>query len=242
LHGLAGRASFARVRIPRPPHRWSLAPKQAVAVQRQLAGRVRVEPLRSEPRLLAGVDATYVRGRAGAPGIGIGGVVLWDAREGRVVEEHLVRRPVSFPYVPGLLSFREAPLVIAALRRLRRRPEVLLCDGQGLAHPRRFGLACHVGVLCDLPTIGVAKSPLVGSFRAPGPRRGARTRLCCGGETLAWVLRTRDGTKPVFVSVGHRVDLASAARCVLGAARGRRLPEPTRLADARVGAARRALP
>jgi deoxyribonuclease V len=142
--------------------------------------------------------------------------------------------------VPGLLSFREAPAVLAALRRLRTVPDALICDGQGLAHPRRFGLACHVGLIADLPAVGCGKSRLCGEHREPGRRRGSRARLVHDGEVVGTVLRTRVGVKPVYVSVGHRIDLPAAERLVLDCAVRFRLPEPTRLADALVGAAKRA--
>jgi len=141
-----------------------------------------------------------------------------------------VSRPCTFPYVPGLLSFREAPATVEAVEKLHRRPDLLMCDGQGLAHPRRTGLACHVGLWLDIPTIGAAKSLLCGEHREPGARRGCRAALRHDGETVGLALRTRDGVKCVYVSVGHRITLGEAARWVLRAARFYRLPEPTRQA------------
>jgi deoxyribonuclease V len=223
------------VEIPRPPHRWSLSPREAIAVQRRLAASVSVEPLRGRPHLVAGVDAAFSRDGEHC----IGGVVLWDLKAGAVAERHVAFRALAFPYVPGLLSFREAPALLAALRKLRRAPEVLMCDGHGLAHPRRFGIACHLGVLADLPSVGCAKSRLIGSHRDPAARRGSRQPLRDGGESVGAVLRTRSGVKPVFVSVGHRCDLASAERLVLACGARYRLPEPTRLADQLVAAAKR---
>jgi len=164
--------------------------------------------------------------------------VLWDLREQRVVEERVVVRPLRFPYVPGLLSFREAPALLAALRRLRSEPDVLVCDGHGLAHPRRFGIACHVGVLTGLPTVGCAKSRLVGAYVDPARRRGARSPLVDAGHVIGSVLRTQADAKPLFVSVGHRVDLRSSLRLVLACARDHRLAEPVRLADRLVAAAK----
>lgn len=213
------------MRIARLPHRWRVTPRRAREIQLGLAARVRVEPLRSEPRLVAGVDSAFPAGAC------VAGVVLWDALTGEVVEQHVARRPLVFPYVPGLLSFREAPAILAALRKLRRRPDALLVDGHGLAHPRRFGIACHLGVLLDLPTAGCAKSRLVGAHGEPAAPRGSRAPLVDGNETLGSVLRTRDGSKPIFVSVGHRIDLEGAERTALACARGHRLPEPTHLAD-----------
>jgi len=221
------------VRIPRAPHRWSLTPREAVAVQRRLAGSVVAAPLRGAPRLVAGLDAAFSGDAC------IAAVVLFDVRERRVVEEHLAARPLRFPYVPGLLSFREAPALLAALRRLRRTPEALVCDGHGLAHPRRFGIACHVGVLTGLPTVGCAKSRLVGTHAEPARRRGARAPLEDGGRVIGCALRTQPRAKPVYVSVGHLVDLPSAERLVLVCAPDHRLAEPVRLADRLVAAAAR---
>jgi deoxyribonuclease V len=213
------------MKIPPAPHAWNLSPARAAAVQRRLAGRVQEQPPTRPIRRIAGIDCAFTADRC------LACAVLWDLESGEVVETSEAARPLRFPYVPGLLSFREAPSVLAALRRLRGEPDALMCDGHGRAHPRRFGIACHVGVLCDLPTVGVAKSRLVGTHRTPGLRRGARTALRHEGERIGSVLRTRDDVKPVYVSVGHRIDLATAERITLAAARGRRLPEPTRLAD-----------
>ncbi len=199
-------------------------------MQRRLAARVRVTPLRGAPRLVAGLDAAFTSERC------IAAAVLWDLRARRVVEQRVAVRPLHFPYVPGLLSFREAPALLAALRKLRGEPEVLLCDGHGLAHPRRFGIACHIGVLTGLPTVGCAKSRLVGEHADPAQRRGARAPLEDRGEVIGAVLRTRPGSRPLFVSVGHRVDLPSALRLVLACAREHRLAEPVHLADRLVAA------
>jgi deoxyribonuclease V len=222
------------MKLPRAPHRWNVSPREAATIQRELAASVARTPLARRPRVVAGVDAAFTRDGECC----IAGVVLWDRREQRTLEQHVALRPLTFPYVPGLLSFREAPAVLAALRKLRREPDALICDGQGLAHPRRFGLACHVGVLSCLPTVGCAKSRLVGSHVEPGRRRGSRTPLTDGRERIGTVLRTRDGVRPLFVSIGHRVDLAAAVRLVLDCAVRYRLPEPTRLADRLVAQAR----
>jgi len=203
-------------------------------VQRRLAQRVEVAPLRGTPRLVAGLDAAFAGDRC------IAAVVLWDLREQRVVEERVVWRPLRFPYVPGLLSFREAPALLASLRRLRAVPELLVCDGHGLAHPRRFGIACHVGVLTGLPTVGCAKSRLVGRYVDPPRLRGAHSPLEDRGERIGSVLRTRPDAKPVFVSVGHRIDLRSCVRLVLACASRHRLAEPVRLADRLVAASKSA--
>ena len=215
------------MKIPPPPHRWTVSPKQAVSIQRRLAHRVRATAPARTLRRVAGVDAAFSPdGR-----FCIAAAVVWDLASGRCEEQRFARRELRFPYVPGLLSFREAPAVLAALRRLRVLPDALMCDGHGLAHPRRFGLACHVGVLTGLPTLGCAKSRLLGRHREPGWKRGSRVPLTENGEVLGTVLRTRDRVKPVFVSIGHRIDLAAAVDLVLASSVGYRLPEPTRLAD-----------
>jgi deoxyribonuclease V len=223
--------------VPRAPHRWSVTPTQAGAIQQRLAPRVRQVPLVGAPRLVVGVDAAFSRDDRFC----LAAAVVWDLREQSVVEQHVAVRPLTFPYVPGLLSFREGAAVLAALRKLRTLPDVLIYDGHGLAHPRRFGIACHVGVILNRPAIGCAKSRLIGTHREPGPRRGAAAPLLDGGEVIGSVLRTQDRIKPVFVSVGHLIDLPGAQWIVFACAIRYRLPEPTRLADHLVGAAKRAL-
>ncbi len=209
-----------------------------MALQRWLASWVRVIPLRQPVRLVAGLDAAFSADGRHC----IAGVVLWDACARAVVERRVALRPLRFPYIPGMLSFREAPVIVAALRKLGTRPDALICDGHGLAHPRRCGIACHIGILTGLPTIGCAKSRLIGRHREPGPKRGARAVLMDRGEIVGSVLRTQDGVKPVFVSIGHKVDLRTAERVVLMCATRYRLPEPTRLADELVAAAKRGTP
>ena len=222
------------MKIPPVPHSWRLSPKRAVALQRELAGRVRAQPLNASPRLLAGVDCAFEATHC------LASVVLWDAESGEDVEAHSVERVLHFPYVPGLLSFREAPAVLAALRKLRQTPDVIVCDGHGFAHPRRMGIACHVGLLTGIPTLGVGKTRLVGEHDEPGATRGSATPLIHRDEVIGTVLRTRDDVRPVYVSIGHRIELADATRLTLAAARGFRLPEPTRRADRAVAAFKRA--
>ncbi len=215
-------------------HRWDVSPREAAEIQRELAGRVRAETAPGwDPAVVAGLDVAFPAGEC------VAAAVAWDVRERCVIAERVVRRPLAFPYVPGLLSFREAPAVLAALAALPPGVGALLCDGHGVAHPRRFGLACHVGVLAGLPAVGCAKSVLVGEHPEPGPERGARAPLVHRGERVGTVLRTRDRVRPVFVSVGHLVDLAAAERLALDCAIGFRLPEPIRRADAVVSRARR---
>ena len=222
------------MRLPPPIHRWDLSPRRAVALQLRLLQRVREEPLESDPRLIAGLDAAFSPDNDWC----LGAVVVWDRLTGEVVEQQMAARPLRFPYVPGLLSFREAPALLAALRRLRVRPDLLICDGQGRAHPRRFGLACHVGVLIDLPVFGCAKSILVGEVSQLGSARGAMSDLEYQGQVIGRAVRTRDRVRPVYVSVGHRVTLEDAVRWTLACAVRFRLPEPIRLADALAGKGR----
>ncbi|RJP35118.1 MAG: deoxyribonuclease V [Phycisphaerales bacterium] len=223
------------MRIPPVPHRWNVTPKRAVAIQRRLAGDVVTQGSVPRLRLVAGADMAFSTDRATC----IAGVVVWDVASRQVVEHCVVARPARFPYVPGLLSFREMPALLAALRGLQREPDVFLFDGQGLAHPRRLGLACHAGVLLDRPAIGCAKSRLVGEHAEPDPAAGSFERLLDGGDQIGAVLRTQDGIKPVFVSIGHRVSLAESIRIVLASVTRYRLPEPTRLADQLVARVRR---
>jgi deoxyribonuclease V len=157
-----------------------------------------------------------------------------------VVDQAAVRTRAAFPYVPGLLSFRESPAGLSAWERLRTRPDCLLCDGHGYAHPRRFGFACHFGLLVGLPTIGCAKSVLVGEYREPGAKRGGVADLVHDGEVVGAAARTRDGARPVFVSAGHRVSLRRAIETVLACSPMYRIPEPIRQAHALVNRLRQA--
>jgi deoxyribonuclease V len=155
------------------------------------------------------------------------------------VERITVETPVRFPYVPGLLSFRETPVLIAAFEHLPEKPDLLLVDGHGFAHPRRFGFACHIGLLLDTPTVGVAKSRLIGAHGSLAPPRGSRADLTDAGDVVGSLVRTRGGVRPVYVSIGHRIALSAAERWVVACARGYRVPEPTRLADRIAGQAKR---
>jgi deoxyribonuclease V len=208
-------------------HAWDLSPAAAIRLQSQLAGRVIVEDRVGEIRRIAGVDAGFEsQGKVTRAAVV---VMSWPGLER--LDQAVVRQPTRFPYVPGLLSFRELPAVLAAFDALQTGPDLALCDGQGIAHPRRLGIASHLGLWLDLPAIGVGKSRLVGTFEAPGERKGDRTRLMDGAERIGTVLRTRDGVKPLFVSPGHRVSIATAAEIVLAACTRYRLPEPVRAAD-----------
>ncbi len=207
----------------------------ARAIQERLRERVVASDRLGPVRRVAGADVSFDKR---APFL-FAAVVVMDAETFEVTETAGVRGPARFPYVPGYLSFRELPAVLAAFARLRQRPDLIVADGHGLAHPRRFGLACHLGVLLDVPTLGCAKSRLVGEHREPGPRRGAHTRLLDAGEVIGEAVRTRAGVKPVYVSVGHRVSLPTARRWALRLAPRYRLPEPSRAAHSEVNRLRR---
>jgi deoxyribonuclease V len=167
------------------------------------------------------------------------GVVVMNSADGSIVERQGVAHETAFPYIPGFLSFREAPAVLKACAKLRTTPDVLMLDGQGYAHPRRFGLACHVGLWLGIPCLGCAKSRLIGTHRESGKKAGSLAALKDKDEVIGHVIRTRDGVQPVYVSVGHRIDLPSAVRVVLAACRGCRLPEPARAAHVHVNDLRR---
>lgn len=210
-------------------HPWDLSPCDAAALQMKLRGRVRERPLDwNRLRRVAGCDVAVEGGEL------IASVVVLDAGTREILETADARCPARFPYVPGLLSFREIPALIHGFEKLSRRPDALLCDGQGRAHPRRFGLACHLGLLLGLPSAGVAKSRLCGEADEPGANRGAWTPIRHEGEIVGRLLRTRDGVRPLYISVGHRITLDDAVALVLRMGGGYRLPEPTRLADQRV--------
>jgi deoxyribonuclease V len=200
-----------------------------VLLQRQLAASV-ITGDDADIRAIAtvaGIDVAY--GRRGGPARAA--IVVLDRTTLETLDEVAVSRPVSFPYVPGLLSFRELPAVCEALARLARLPGLLIVDGHGRAHPRRFGIASHLGVHLDHPSIGIAKSRLTGEHDEPGPERGDGVPLMDKGEVIGWVLRTRAGCRPVYVSIGHRVSLETAVTLAMALTTRYRLPEPTRRAD-----------
>jgi deoxyribonuclease V len=177
--------------------------------------------------LIAGVDVAYAKDE----GLVAGAIVVLDRDTRRIVDSATAVRPVEFPYVPGLLAFREIPALLDALAALGTKPDAIVCDGYGVAHPRRFGLACHLGVVTDLPAFGVAKTAFIGEYAPPGEERGDWSDLTDQGETIGRVLRTQRRVKPVFVSTGHRIDLATATALTLELAADYRLPETTRQAD-----------
>jgi deoxyribonuclease V len=211
------------------PAGWPATEQQARAVQDELRGRVVLGEAGPPPGTgrVTGVDVAYDDERD----VVVAAAVVLDAATLDVVAEATAVGQVSFPYVPGLLAFREIPTVLAALGALPCAPGLVVCDGYGLAHPRRFGLASHLGVLTGLPTIGVAKNPFAFSYEEPGARRGSASPLLAGQDEVGRALRTQHGVKPVFVSVGHRVSLDNACAHTLALTPKYRLPESTRRAD-----------
>lgn len=205
---------------------WPTDAAEAIALQKVLAGRVITDDRLGVVRYVAGLDVGPVAGDTEVRAA----VAVLRFPDLRMADQAVARRPAVFPYIPGLLSFREVPALLDALDRLGQKPDLLLCDGQGLAHPRRFGLACHLGVLTDIPSIGVAKSLLVGEYTPVPRQRGAWRPLIHKGEVVGAALRTRTGVAPVYVSIGHRISLDTAIGYVLACAPQFRLPETTRAA------------
>jgi deoxyribonuclease V len=217
-------------------HPWTLTPKEAVALQRRLVGRVRTSNRLGPVHFVAGTDIAVSHNSPD----GYAGVVVMSYPDLRIVETISVTASLTFPYIPGLLAFRELPLLLKAFARLRCTPDLILVDGQGLAHPRRFGIACHLGLLLDTPTIGCAKSRLFGRHKAPKLRRGHFEKLYdAHNRVIGAAVRTKDHTNPIYVSIGHRISLPTAIRYTLACSRGYRLPEPTRQAHLYVGSIRR---
>lgn len=203
---------------------WQLTPKEAIIEQKKLAQYVEPNNRFETISLIAGIDMS-VRQE-----VGHAAIVVFRFPELTIAEYATVSQPLTFPYIPGLFSFREGPVVMQALTKLKTTPDLLMFDSQGIAHPRRFGLACHVGVLTDLPSIGCAKSRLCGTYQDPDLAAGSSSLLWDNAETIGAVVRTRSKVKPVFVSIGHRIDLETSIRYILATTRGYRLPEPTRWA------------
>jgi deoxyribonuclease V len=211
---------------PEVTHPWDVSVEEAIAIQRRLAPIAHAAPpiALDTLRLVAGVDVSYADRARGA-------VVVFRYPEMEVVEQATATRENAFPYVPGLLSFREVPVALDALARLRTTPDLLICDGQGYAHPRRFGLACHLGLVTGIASVGCAKSWLIGAYSQPGPELGERSPLLADDEIIGMALRSRPHTRPLYISAGYRVTLEQAVEVTLRCLRGYRLPEPTRAAD-----------
>lgn len=213
--------------MPEPvSYNWNLTPKEAVAEQQRLRNLVRIEPLTRPVRTIAGADISFNKFSETV----YAGIVVLDLNSLQIVETAGVQSVAKFPYVPGLLSFRETPSLLEAWAQLKIKPDVLMLDGQGLAHPRRCGIACHVGVLLDLPTIGCAKSILVGKHGELAAEAGSQAPLIDRGEQVGVALRTKKNVAPVYVSAGHLIDLPGAIELVLRSTSKYRQPDPTRQA------------
>ncbi|HKG96110.1 MAG TPA: endonuclease V [Gemmatimonadaceae bacterium] len=229
------------------PHSWSVSPTEAAEIQRRMRGHLVMQaPPGFAPRLVAGADISLDVPSRFAPDRPVdnrayAGIVVIDRETMETAEEATAVAEITFPYVPGLLSFRELPAVAQAWDALRTRPDVLIFDGAGYAHPRRFGLACHGGVLFDVPSIGCAKSILVGRHGPLGERRGSAAELVDRGEVVGMAVRLRDRVNPVYVSIGHKMDLPTAVEVVLSVAAGYREPETTRRAHRLVNEMRKGL-
>jgi deoxyribonuclease V len=207
-----------------PQHRWDVTPAEARRIQEQVCSRVSRKNGRElgNVKYVAGVDCALRNNHA----IAAVPVLRFDTLE--LVDLAVVEKPLTFPYVPGLLTFRECPAILAAMDQLKVQPDLVMVDGQGIAHPRRIGIAAHLGVLLDKPSIGVAKSRLIGTHEEPYHKAGCYTDLWDNDELIGAVLRTRDGVNPLYISIGHKIDLPTAIDLVLECCRGLRLPEPTR--------------
>lgn len=220
------------------PHRWDVSPSKAKEIQQGLRSRVSTERTFGQVSTVAGVDVSIKDGVARAA------IVVLSYPGLTPLDYSLAELPAEFPYIPGLLAFREAPAVLAALDKLKAEPDLFIFDAQGLAHPRRLGLATHLGVIIDKPAIGCAKSRLCGSHHEPGSERGSFAHLydgdeaACASEIIGAVVRTRTGVSPLYVSIGHQVDLPAAIEYVLGCCTKYRLPETTRYAHRVAGGER----
>jgi deoxyribonuclease V len=212
-------------------HGWEVGVAQAREIQLSLAKRVVTESEVIDPRFVAGIDISAPDAR----GVATGAVVVLRYPELSIVEVKVAEGKITLPYIPGLLSFRESPLILAACEKLCNIPDLVMIDGQGIAHPRRLGLASHVGIFLDLPTIGCAKSILCGKHQPLGEEAGSHAELLDNGELIGAALRTKSRVKPIYVSVGHKIDLVSALHYVINCCHGYRLPEPTRLAHLAAG-------
>ena len=209
-------------------HPWNVSSHEAVEIQKRLAPMVNLSDcMEDQPKYVAGVDISPPDGKGNT----VGAAVVVELPKLQIVEVKVYQAEPLFPYVPGLLSFREAPLILGALELLTTTPDLILVDGQGLAHPRRFGLACHIGLFTDTPTIGCAKSILIGRPEVVLPSSaGSRVPLTDKGETVGAAVRTRQSVNPIYVSIGHKVSLQKAIDLTLACCKGYRMPEPTRLA------------
>jgi deoxyribonuclease V len=209
--------------------------EQWKTVQSSLRSRILIQPMPDPPRFVAGADAAFSADKQTV----FAAAVVYDRIEQRIIEVAHARRAADVPYIPGFLTFREGPAVLDALRKLKHPFGVICFDGQGFAHPRRCGIAAHLSITLDVPGVGVAKSRLIGTYVEPAPTAGSSAPLMDKSEQIGLVLRTRDGVRPLFISIGHRIDLPSATRLVLACCTRYRLPEPTRQADIEVAKIKR---
>ena len=204
---------------------WPKDLKRAKQLQEILRKKVKIIPLKKHPQYIAGVDAAFLNKEI------IGVACLYAYPDMHLIEKTYTVTEILFPYIPGFLSFREGPSIITALKGLKRKPDIILFDGQGIAHPKGLGIASHIGVLLNLPTIGCAKSRLIGTYKEPGPKKGTCSSLLYKKEIVGVVLRTKDNVKPLFVSPGNRIDIKGSIEVVLSCSQGYRIPEPLRRAD-----------
>lgn len=216
-------------------HEWEVSIEEAIEIQKRLRSQLTFEEERRDYRTIGGIDVSFDKGSD----LVYSGIIVLEMGSFEPIEKATAELRVKFPYVPGLLSFRETPAVIKAWEKLKTRPDCIVCDGQGLAHQRRFGIACHLGLIFDVPSIGCAKSLLVGRYSGLGERRGSTAPLVDRGEVVGMAVRTKDNVEPVYVSQGYRIGLERAVQLVLDSAIGYRIPEPTRQAHLLVNEARR---
>jgi deoxyribonuclease V len=202
-------------------HAWSVSIGRAKEIQLKLQERIRFKPL-GKVKTVAAVDVSFIGNKA------VGVAAVFSYPDLMLIEEQIFVSKPKFPYVPGFLTFREGPIMLGALMQLKNEPDVILFDGQGIAHPRRMGEAAHLGILLDRPSIGCAKSKLIGEYKEPAKKKGSFSKIHLEGKIIGAALRTRDGVKPNFVSAGHKIDLKSAMKIVLGCSKRYRIPEPLR--------------
>ncbi len=207
-------------------HSWDVSPQEASKLQEELRKRIILKKGFSKTERIAGADISFSKKSNRAYAV----VIVFSFPELKILEEQRAIGSLKFPYIPGLLTFREGPLLVEAFKKIKIEPDVIIFDGQGIAHPKRLGLATHMGILLDKPTIGCAKSKLIGTYQEPEREKGSYSLLKDDGEIIGAVLRTKEDISPIFVSPGHRIDLKSSIEIVLKCLRGYRLPEPTRQA------------
>jgi deoxyribonuclease V len=211
----------------KPLHSWKVSVKEAIQIQENLRSQVILKKTFSEVRTIGGADVAYSKNR----NLLLGAIVVLSSPKMETVDISTAHGKIPFPYIPGLFSFREAPILIKTFRKLKIKPDVMIFDGQGIAHPRGFGLACHLGLWLDLPSIGCAKTHLTGEFTSPGLSRGSFELIRQEGKKMGAVLRTKDNVRPLFISPGHRIDIKTSIQLILATYKGFRIPEPLRGAD-----------